>query len=244
MMVLTWFLSPLGRKVGIGILIILAIGGYTLWVKHGAREEGREETRQEVTQAAAQNVRADAQNVAQGSQARQQQVQALAGQATISKAQADALVGQVSALRQEIAQSRARVQQMDSGAIHAYVVEQLALRSKGDTSPGYTEPEEKEIAVRVTAYPILQEQTAKQGESIDKLNRALGSKEKEALLLAEDAKDWKDAHGRLLRNYATLYNTYPHKVRSWKCIHTLWFSKCVNKKLTVPAPAEIPASRP
>jgi hypothetical protein len=231
-----WFLTPLGRKVGLGILAAVILAGIAWKIRRSLIEEGKDQTREEVTEAQSKNVLADAQDVAKGSQERQQQAQAFAGQATVSKAQVDALAGQLYALRGELAQQRARVQQMDSGAIHAYVVEQLALRSKGDTSPGYTEPEEKEIAIRVTAYPILQEQTAKQGESIDKLNRALGSKEKEALLLAEDAKDWKDAHGRLLRDYATLYNTYPHKRRHIKCLG-LW--KCADKKLTVPAPAEI-----
>jgi hypothetical protein len=241
MMALTWFLSPVGRKVGLGILAAVILGGIAWKIRRGGIEEGKDQTRAEVTEAQSKNVLADAQDVAQGSQERQQAIRANAGQATISKAQADALAAQVASLRYEVAQSRSRVQQMDSGAVHAYVVDQLAIRSKGDSSPGYTLAEEKEIAVRVTAYPILQEQTAKQGESIDKLNRALGSKEKEALLLAEDAKDWKDAHGRLLRDYVTLYNTYPHKGRGWKCLG-IW--KCVNRKLTVPAPAEIPSGRP
>jgi hypothetical protein len=231
-----WFLTSIGRKVGIALAIAAAIGGYTLWVRHGGIGVGKEIVRQEVTEAASGNVIKDSQAVAVGSQARQQAIQANAGQATISKAEADALRGDVRALRAEIAHSRARVEQMPSESIRAYVVGELNLRSKGDATPGYTEPEEREIAVRVTAYPQLQGQIAKQDETIEKLNRAYGKKEAEAQGLAEDAKGWKDAHGRLLRDYATLYNTYPHKHRSWKCLG-IW--KCVNRKLLVPAPAEI-----
>lgn len=218
------------------LAVALLAAGIVLKFKHQWIEQGKETTRQQVTEATAGNVIADAQTVAQGSQTRQQAAQANAGQATISKAQADALVGQVSALRQEIAQNRARVQQMPQESIRAYVVGELNLRQKGDVTPGYTEPEEREIAVRVTAYPKQQETIEKDAAAIAKLNQTIGKKEAEALLLAEDAKDWKNAHGRLLKDYTLLYNTYPHKHRSIKCLG-LW--KCVDKKLTVPAPSEI-----
>jgi len=125
--------------------------------------------------------------------------------------------------------SRRAVDALPAPAVRPHIVAALGLRIPGDASPDYTPAEEREIARRVDAAPLLEQRIAALDGQVNGLSDQV--KALSAGIAAREAYT-----ERLEGWYVQLYNLHPPRKRAPKC---LWLWRCKTERLPVPAPSEL-----
>lgn len=149
--------------------------------------------------------------------------------AAAAEAQAAEYALKAQRLSGQLDAARRTVDALPDSAIHGHIVGALGLRPQGDPTPGYSPAEEREIARRVDAAPLLKEQTDALAAQVSKL-----SDQVHAVIEANAAREAYTV--RLEGWYTQLYNLHPPKARAGKC---LWLWRCGENRLPVPAPKDI-----
>ena len=180
------------------------------------------------------SLRANAQAALQATVADAQQkiaaAEARATQAAQAAQQQQALVVALASQRQQAAQTVAGLQ---DSQLHAYNVQQLAVRAPSDSSPGYTPAEERAISNVLTQFPLVVKQSEAQAKQIADLSdqiTAVGVKVDSLTAMYNAQVQYSNV---LSKAYTTLYNEMSKNTRGWKCLG-LW--RCQSHQLPTPAP--------
>jgi hypothetical protein len=135
-------------------------------------------------------------------------------------------------------ESNQAVSRIEDSALHQYIVDSLKLRAPDDRTLSFTFREERELARIVTDYPLAQKTVETLGQQATELKNQ-SSALREAVAASERRVEAEvQYNAKLLGYYSQLYNAFPRRKRSWKCMG-LW--RCGSeKKLSFPLPQDLP----
>ena len=232
--------SKWGLRISAGVLVLTALFFWGRAQKNAGKEEGKQEAAQETKESLEQMRQADRAQT-------QQQLEGLrelidqykeafneSQQRQAQLAQANALLSQQ---RQTVAEG---VTKLPDSELHSYIVQQLGLRPVGDRAQGYSFAEERELAKCVSDRPLCIQQVEKQRQQIAELQegqRTQGEQLKAQQQRFDVLVGYTD---RVEGYYTTLWNLFPKKKRSAKC---LWLFRC-GKEKPLPTPEPITLTNP
>lgn len=232
-----WFLSPIGRKVGLGIAAAVALFIAVKWYEGKVREDERTKQADKQTQEIEKMREADraaTEKILQDAQARQEDAERRM-QASLDREAG--LVRTIASLGQQRSAANSDVQRLSESALHGYNIEHLAIRPTGDNSPCYLPTEERAIATAVTQYPLCQKQVETQTAQVAEIKELVSAQNAKIDAMETKFIALEGYTGRLENFYTILYNSIPRKRRGWKCLGLWACSKA--KPLPVPAPLEL-----
>ena len=232
--------SKWGLRISAGVLVLTALFFWGRAQKNAGKEEGKQEAAQETKESLEQMRQADRAQT-------QQQLEGLRElidqykEAFNESQQRQAQLAQANAL---LSQQRQTVQEgvtkLPDSELHSYIVQQLGLRPVGDRAQGYSFAEERELAKCVSDRPLCIQQVEKQRQQIAELQEGQRAQGQE-IKAQQQRFDLLGAYtDRLQGYYVTLYNLYPKKKRSAKC---LWLFRC-GKEKPLPTPEPITLTNP
>lgn len=195
---------------------------------------GKEQGRQEIQQTAKEQI--EQARSAERSQAVKDIAKA-DGEAQAAKAKADAFeaaAGQFAELNRTLISQRVaisnKINATPDSQLHSAVTTELGLRPVNDLTAGYYPTEERALYSCVLNKPICEQSNKTQAKEIENHTAAIA--ELQTTIAALNVKfDAQTAYTiELERHYTELYNLFPKKYRSAKCI---WLC---SKKVVLPVP--------
>jgi len=143
----------------------------------------------------------------------------------------------VATIQQQRTQAFETVTRMPDSALHAYIIDQLRLRAPGDVTPCYTPSEERAIAKAIVDGPLCQKQSETMSHQIDSLKEQQAAQQDQITALGSKYDALAGYATRLEATYTTLFNAWPRRARSAKC---LWVWKCGSgPKIPTPDPQSL-----
>lgn len=232
--ILPFLTGKWGIRIGVGVAVLVALFLWGQAKKREGQEEGKRdagaEWSQQLEQARAADRKATEQQIAQW-QGLYEQAQARAAAAESTGRE---LARAVASIQQQRVQVVDTVNRMPDSALHSYIVDQLRLRAPGDTTACYTPSEERAIAKAIADAPLCQKQAETMQGQITALSEQVASLKDGQAALSSKYDALAGYATRLEGTYTALYNAWPRKARSWKCLG-LW--KCgAGPKIPTPDP--------
>lgn len=234
-----WFLTPIGRKVGFAVLVLLLLTGmYFVAYERGhssgynsGKGDGEKVVFDQSRQQSEQE-HATFQKVLDTFQSRDAAAQQMVQAALSVVSQVN---GQLVALQANRKQEQVKVEALPDSSLFSDIRFRLNV-DRLNTTTNFTYPELRKIDSTVADYDGIKQENDLLTTKVD----ALG---KETVGM-QDRIDSRDValqgainYGNLMySNYTQLWNLHPPKRRSVKC---LWIWNCVADKLPVPAPAQL-----
>lgn len=233
-----WLLSPIARKIGMGILVIILLLGLRAKFIADGKRQGREDAGRELIESNEKERQAEREvmlaKVAEADKAREE-AQARYEAALARESEMAATVRDLARRRQDAGQAVTRIP--DAG-LHSVITDSLALRPKGDATPGYFAIEERELARCLADRPLCQQQADALGAQVGELHQqvtALSDKQR-----ATDAKveAFATYTVQLESHYTALWNAFPKK-RNWPLSIVTFGLLGKPKRLPTPDPADL-----
>lgn len=233
-----WLMSPLARKIGLGILVVVLLLGIRAKFIADGKRQGREDAGRELIEANETERQKEREvmlaKVAEADKAREE-AQARYEAALTRESEMAATVRDLARRRQDVAQSVSRVP--DAG-LHTVIVDSLALRSKSDSTPGYFPIEERELARCLIDRPLCQKQNDALSGQIQELQvqvKALQDSQRATDAKASASIEW---GGQMEKHYTDLYNAFPRR-RNWPLTILTLGIRGKPKRLPTPDPADL-----
>jgi len=225
--------------VVVGIIILL-LGLRAHYIKKG-KEQGKQEAISKVQEDANKEielVRKEAVEKIEGANRVITEIQ-MRYAATVQVQQQLAAALQNLSLQQRAVQ--AQVTSTPDSQLRPLVIRTLNLRAPTDNVACYTPAEEREIANRVLDQPICRQQNNKLLEEVTIVKSQVGLLNNQIQVLDTKFDALVGYTTKLETTYTDLYNQFPHKHRSVKCLF-LW--RCGDRKITTPSPKDLIQSKP
>lgn len=231
-----FFLSPLGRKVGLAIGIVVLLVSIRAYYFHKDSEAGKEsqkgvqaddnESKRKLTEKQAQDsidnqnkIIAAAEKRAEAAEQNQRTLQ-LTLQAILGR-------------QQQAAQHTASIPDAE---LHQANVNQIGLRPAGLTQACYTSSEERAINSAVTQWPLCKDESKTQNGVMQEVKDELKALSDKVTAQEKKYSDLAASKAALFEDYRQLYNAHPPTYRSVKCLG-LW--KCGKRHIGLPDPATL-----
>lgn len=227
-----WLMNPWTRRIG----AVAAIGIALWWYGARQRAQGRAEGQQQAGAEWSQEL-----EKARAADRAETEKQLQRWESVYQEAQARAAAAE--SLGRELARAVASIQQQRTQAVHTvsalpdsglrpYIIQTLGLRAVGDDTPGFIPSEERAIAKCVADQPLCAKQVETQREQIAKLEEGQAAQQDQIAALNQKYDALADYSTRLEATYTAIWNAWPRKRRSPKC---LWIWKC-GKGPKIPTP--------
>jgi hypothetical protein len=237
-----FFAIPLVRKIGIGLVVAVILGGIAGYELHKAKEAGKDEGRQ----AAAQDMKADAEKLRVQAK---QEFEVKLGDLNEKIAQYEKDRQADRAREIETLQTLANISQQKSVAaaslaktsdpdLHGKIAAALG-RAPGNLSTGYTASEEREIAqCLLVDRPSCQAESAAHSDQAEALGGQIAQMHKEVQALNDKFAALGAYTTRVEQSYVQIFNAFPKKGNRLISLFTLG-RKGKPKKLPYPDPQEL-----
>ncbi len=239
--VLGWLIgTTVGRWVGVVSIGALLVGGI-IWLKvHDAkvREEERavqaDKQSQEIEKMRAAD-RTATERILNEATAKQEAAERRM-QASLDREAG--LVRTIASLGQQRAVVAGEVTRVADSELHGFNARSLGIRGPADTSiPCYLAAEERAIATAITQYPLCQKQVEATNAQVVEIKEQVTAQNEKIAAMGTKLDAVTGYASRLEQSYTVLYNLFPRKRRSAKC---LWMFSCGRAKpLPVPAPIDL-----
>ena len=224
------------------LAVILAI----LWYGHKQKQAGKDEGKQEAgnewskqLETARQKDREELDRRIQDADRIKEEAQQRFQAAVDREGQYLRTIQGLSAQRTSAAQT---VVGLADSALHGYIVQQLGLRTLGDNAPCYLPVEERTIAKAIVDAPLCQKQNDALGQQIGELKQQVKAVQDKQAATEQKVSALVDYTIKVESAYTTLYNAFPRKAKTAKC---LWLWSCGKPKpLSVPSPQNLLQAKP
>lgn len=237
---LLWRTSKLFRYAVYAATILAAAGAICGVIYHRGKNAGQDQQRQVTTALVETSHDADSTFTTTSIQDDNLKIAAALERAHKAESMAIQLAAIVAQAQQRQDAAAKKVSATPDAELHQLNVSTIGARAKDDTTPGYTAQEERVIANVLQQYPEVVKANQAQTEQLKKLTERVDALDAGTKL--QDARFEKLAGytGRLEGYYADLWNSYPHKYRSVKCLG-LW--RCGNRTIKAPPPDALRATK-
>ena len=239
----TFLISPLGRKIGLGIAAAVVLFAAVKWYESKIRADEQLKQADKFTEQLEkirEVDRAKTEEILQAAQAKQEAAERRV-QASLDREAR--LVQSLSAIQSSRVEAVRAVQQIADTELHTYNVKALGLRGPdAPFSACYIPSEERRIAEALTQYPLCQKQVETQAAQIAEIKNQVQDLKTISAALETKFDSLQGYTTRLEGYYVTVYNLIPRKRRAWKCLG-LW--NCGRAKpIPTPAPLDLKGSAP
>ena len=238
----TWILSPIGRKVGLGIAVVLVLFAAVKWYESKIRADEQLKQADKFTEQLEKIREADRAKTDEILQAAQAKQEAAERRVQESLNRESILVRSIASIQQQRSTATTSVDRVRDSDLHTFNVQGIGLRQPADNSPCYTVAEERAIASAITQYPLCQKQVEVTNNQVQEIREQVAALTDKAAAIETKLDAVTGYATRLEGAYTILYNAFPRKRRSVKC---LWMFSCGRAKpIPTPTPLDLKGSAP
>jgi hypothetical protein len=204
--IVAFFATPIGKKIGVGIIVVLAIAAAYSFAYNNGRQAGESSGRRAGQEEIRKDALADrAAHEAESKANREAQATLVEALARSSEALANSNSA-IASIQTAAIRDRAAVSKVSDAGLFADITQKLEMRPASDTSTSFTFPELRKIDLLITDYPHKVDEIKAKDNKIEALS---GTVEDQKQLVAAVTKDRDQEHAygvRTFANYASAYN--------------------------------------
>lgn len=177
--ILAFVTGPVGRYVVGGVLVIGLLAGIRSHFIHQGQLEGKDSAQTDIAATLEKQRAQDRTDLNAKIANADKQVEQAQRDRDASAVREQNAVAAVNKLVNQHNQEVAKIKGLSDSQLHDYITQTLKLRDPADRTPGYTPPEEREIANRVSDAPALKEQLSQQDGRITEIQNQMSAMQRQ-----------------------------------------------------------------